>query len=114
MTPDPTTLPTEAETQALAARRSDFFRRLQLDRDFQLFFQVGVLDSLAEDCERTVKNRTTKGTDLEAARDKWLWALELRDLVQTEVTAADRLRAEEHARRTLEEKPPPRGADADN
>lgn len=114
MTPAPDTLPTEAEIQALAQRRADFFRRLLFDCDFQQFFQFGVLDSLAEECERAVKNRATKGTDLEAARDKWLWALELKDLVHTEVDAADRLRAEDHAHRTAQETAPPRGADADN
>ena len=114
MTSNTTTLPTEEENRAFAQRRADFFRRLQLDADFQLFFQVGVLDALAEECELAVKKRTTKGTDLEAARDKWLWALELQTLVQTEVDTADRLRAEAHAQRTAQETAPPRGADADN
>lgn len=113
MTPPAAPLPTPEETAAFVKRRQDFFRRLQEDADWQLFFQHGVLDAMVEKCESRLKNPAVKGGDLELERNKWLWCLELRDLVAAEVATADRLRAEAAAEREEIKNAPPRGSKAE-
>ena len=80
---------TDEEKLQLHQRRESYFRSLQVDPNFQEFIQQGVFDSMADDLERQVKNSKTTGQELELARNKWLWALELKTLITDQIRIYD-------------------------
>lgn len=92
MTPEQIEENKQAALRAKHLRREAYFRALLLDRDFQEFIQQGVFEEMDTVCEAAVRSPATTGADLQLARDKWLWAGELKELIKNELETYDRLR----------------------
>lgn len=93
-------------------RRRAYFRAIIADRDFQEFIQ-GEFKHIADKARAAVRNPKTKGSDLESARDKMLWAEDLEEWIETTLAEYDRQEEEQSERHEREKNPHPRGLDAD-